>query len=72
MRKKALCAILSLTMVAAMFTACGDEKKEGGDATKAPTKSADGESKDPTKGGEDTPADPTKAPDKDKNDPAQV
>ena len=60
MRKKALCALLSVAMMASMFTACGDEKKEEG-STSNPTKAAEnnggenngGESTDPTKPAED-------------------
>ena len=60
MRKKALCALLSVAMMASMFTACGDEKKEEG-STSNPTKAAEnnggenngGESTDPTEPVED-------------------
>jgi hypothetical protein len=60
MRKKALCALLSVAMMASMFTACGDEKKDEGSSS-TPTKKAEnnggenngGESTDPTEPVED-------------------
>jgi hypothetical protein len=61
MRKKALCAILSVAMVASMFVACGSDDKKSGDTTPAATKGAD-----ENKGGETTnPTEDVKQPEAD-------
>jgi len=52
MRKKALCALLSVAMMASMFTACGsDDKKEEG--TTSPTKGTEEGKKDEGKEGDE-------------------